>query len=545
MAARRRSSLPRLGGIVLAAGLLAAGLPRPAMAAVGIDTLVASLTGDNLPDDGDPGGSGTFSLALDRSIEQACFVLDVTLTDLAGDPPTAIGVHDSYTGEPGDELLALATGVDGAGHATGCVAAPASLIDSMFADPNRYTIDVQTAGYPGDAVRGWIEYSYEMTNLSVSTRICPASIQSVDQLTESAKADCLVVVLPADDVAGSIPDGYAVNGYGGTATFDYHATDGKHLDATIADASRGGGGTCSDITRSCDLSWLPYDWNRAGMGEIHVVPTLLPGGTRFGSAEAIDATEPGGPISLSIGAGNELTVDATGRTAIAVLVYLFLSPDTTGPTVSRPKVSLRTGATFGSRAPIRVAWTGSDAGSGIDRYAVQRSIDGGPWKTIASSVFDTSYDTSMAGGHSYSYRIRAYDNAGHRRTSDASPSQRFHAVQDTSASVHFAGTWHRASPSGASGGSLHYSTDTGATSSLQFTGRSIAWVAPRSPSRGSAKVYIDGTYVTTVSLNGSPAVRAVVFAKRFAAVATHRIKVRVLGTPGNPRIDVDAFLYLR
>jgi hypothetical protein len=533
----------RLSVVVMSAGLLVAGLPGSALGVVDPDTLVASLDGNNIPSDGDPGGSGSFSVALDPALSQACFELDVTLTDLAGDPPTAVDIHDSTTGDPSDVVLALAVGVDGAGHASGCVAASAPLVSAMLAAPNNYYVDVHTAGYPGGAVRGWLQYSYPVGELSVYTKVCPAAIQSVADLTEQAKASCLVLVLPADDIAPYVPSGYTVTGYGGTATFDYHVTDGKHLDATISGASRGGGGTCSPVTKSCNFSWLPYVWS-PGVGEFVVTPTLLPAGTRFGSADARDGQEPGDPIPLSIGAGNALTVDSTGKSSTFVDVYLFRTPDATSPTVTTPTVSLRAGATFSSAVPIRLAWAGADGGSGIGHYAVQRKKDDGAWTTLAASVRGTSYSTSLAAGHAYRFRVVAYDKAGNRRTSGATALQHGRVTQDTSSRVRYAGTWHRIAATSASGGSLHYSKATGATASLTFRGRAVAVVAPTSWTRGAAKIYLDGRHVTTISLYGPAMTRQVVYTKRFATLGTHTIKVKIVGTAGHPRVDVDAFMYL-
>ena len=38
---------------------------------------------------------------------------------------------------------------------------------------------------------------------------------------------------------------------------------------------------------------------------------------------------------------------------------------------------------------------------------------------------------------------------------------------------------------------------------FRFTGRAVAIVAPKGPTRGSAKVYVDGVYVGTVNLHRS------------------------------------------
>ena len=148
------------------------------------------------------------------------------------------------------------------------------------------------------------------------------------------------------------------------------------------------------------------------MDEIHVMPVTLPAGTRFGAAEAAEITELGGSLPLSVGVGNDLTVTAAGARGVAVTVYAFRSADTTAPTVSSPTVSIRTGVTLGSRIAVRLAWTASDSGSGIGHFTVQRSVDGASWSTLASSLTGTSYSTSMASGHRYRYRVRAYDRAG-------------------------------------------------------------------------------------------------------------------------------------
>ena len=546
MTSRRPALRRRLGILIVTASLLIVALPASAYAASDPDTVVATLYGYNMPTDGDTGGSGTFSLALDASLSQGCFVVDIVLTDIVGDPPTAIDIHDSTTGDsanPGDVVLTLPATVDASGHADGCVAVSPTLIDALLSRPNSFFIDVHTAGFPDGAILGWIEYTYPVGELNVYTKVCPAAIQSVAQLDAAAKASCWVVVLPPDDISGFVPAGYTVIGYAGTATFDYHVTDGKHADATIQNANRGGGGLCNPGTMTCDFSYLPYRWD-VGEGSISVTPTVLPSGTRFGTAEAADGSDPGGPIASSIGAGNQITFDTTGVLSASVFVYLFRDADTMAPVVSTPTVAVRSGATFDGSVPVRLSWTGSDAGSGIDHYAVQRSVDGGAWSTVAASLAAPVFDTVLATGRSYRFRVVAYDGAGNTRTSSSTPVQHARALQDSSDSVHYNGGWQRATSASASGGSSRYASTTGATASLTFTGRSIAWVSPIGPGRGSARIYVDGDFVTTVSLQGSSAARQIVFARRFSTVATHTISIKVVGTPGHPRVDLDAFLYL-
>jgi hypothetical protein len=501
------------------------------------DTLVATLSGSNVPSDGDPGGSGQLSLHLDPGTNQACFTLDVTLTDLAGDPPTSFDIRD------GDDnvVLDLGASVDPAGHAAGCLAAQPADITAMLSAPGNYTANVRTAGYPGGALLGYLHYSYAITSLNVHTRVCPASIQTLAALTESARETCLDRVLPAD--APTPLPGYTLVGFGGTATFDYHVTDGKHLDSTIADVGIEGGYTCSDVTMTCSVGGLPYMW-LVGVGPISVTPTVLPAGTRFALATATDATDDGVGYPVTVGAGNELTFDAATENGVTLNVYLFQAADVTAPAIGTPRVGFRGSGTFGRTAPIRLTWTASDGGSGLARFVVQRSIDGAAYTTLATNVHARAFDTTIVAGHSYRFRVRAYDAAGNSRLSAASARQHLRVVQDGATAVRYGGAWTRVRSSTASGGTLRYSKTAGSTVRLTFSGRSIAWVAPVSLGRGSATVSIDGGTVQRISLYGPAATRQVVFAARFSSVGTHTIRIRVLGTAGRPRVDLDAFLVL-
>ena len=71
-------------------------------------------------------------------------------------------------------------------------------------------------------------------------------------------------------------------------------------------------------------------------------------------------------------------------------------------------------------------------------------------------------------------------------------------------------------------------------------------MAALGPTRGQARVYVDGTLISTINLNSlSTTERRLVFARTWSSVGTHVIKVVVLGTAGHPRVDVDTFLVLR
>jgi hypothetical protein len=66
-----------------------------------------------------------------------------------------------------------------------------------------------------------------------------------------------------------------------------------------------------------------------------------------------------------------------------------------------------------------------------------------------------------------------------------------------------------------------------------------------SPSPGSAKVYIDGSYKATISLYAATAsARKIMYVVNWSVQGTHMIKIIVAGTAGHPRVDVDAFVRL-
>jgi hypothetical protein len=125
------------------------------------------------------------------------------------------------------------------------------------------------------------------------------------------------------------------------------------------------------------------------------------------------------------------------------------------------------------------------------------------------------------------------------------PGLRATVYQQTSSTVTWTGTWRSASWSGASGGSVRYATGRGASATFHVTGSRAAWVAAQGPTRGSAQVYVDGVLAQTVSLYAKTGQsRAIVFARNWASVGAHAIRIVVLATPGHPRVDVDAFIRL-
>ena len=92
------------------------------------------------------------------------------------------------------------------------------------------------------------------------------------------------------------------------------------------------------------------------------------------------------------------------------------------------------------------------------------------------------------------------------------------------------------------------STPTGPGSWVRyrFTGAGIAIAGRKGPNRGRAEIRIDGVRVATVNAYSKTlGSRWVLFARAVDPARSHTVEVRVIGTAGHPRFDVDAFLILR
>jgi hypothetical protein len=221
---------------------------------------------------------------------------------------------------------------------------------------------------------------------------------------------------------------------------------------------------------------------------------------------------------------------------------------TSAGTVTAPKIALVSGTTItAGRAAVRVVWTGATAGVGHITYRLEQSTDGHTWSVSGSGLTTTSVTHYLLPGHGYRFRVRAVDPAGGLGPwAQQAASIRLTGYQQTSTAVTYRGTWTTSTPSGAWGGSLKGSSARGATAAFKFTGRGAALVARTGPTRGIATIWVDGIKVATVNLYGAAwHSQRVVWRGAWASSATRTVVVRVSGTAGRPRVEVDGFLALR
>ena len=232
------------------------------------------------------------------------------------------------------------------------------------------------------------------------------------------------------------------------------------------------------------------------------------------------------------------TEDASAGSADLAAV----APDLIAPTSSAPANSSPLGSIVSGKAPVRLSWTGTDVGSGVDHYLLRQQTDGGSW-SAPWTVATTFLTRMLAPGHAYRFGVQAVDQAGNTGTWAYGGTFKLTPVSQSSSAVRYHGTWANSTLTTWWGGSAKVSSTAGSTASYTFTGRSIAWVGLKGATRGKARVYVDGVLKATVDLYSATTLRQqIVWAANYSTSATRTVTIKVLGTAGRPRVDVDGFL---
>jgi hypothetical protein len=113
--------------------------------------------------------------------------------------------------------------------------------------------------------------------------------------------------------------------------------------------------------------------------------------------------------------------------------------------------------------------------------------------------------------------------------------------QENSTRIAYSGRWSRVTYMGYLGHRARYSRQRGASATFKFTGVGISWIGPSGPTRGKARIYINGSYVKTVSTySRSFVARRVLFSKSYTTQRLRTLKIVVVGTAGHPTVAIDA-----
>ena len=218
--------------------------------------------------------------------------------------------------------------------------------------------------------------------------------------------------------------------------------------------------------------------------------------------------------------------------------------ETTPPTASAPTRTVSSGTTISAGAvPIRLAWSGSDATSGVKRFQLEQSTDGGTWTSISTNLTSTATNRAFPPQHGYRFRILAVDGAGNKSPWATGSAFTLSRYSEASSRITYRGTWRTATGASYWGGAAKYASASGAKASFTFTGKTFAWVARRGPTRGKAEVLVNGSKVATVDLYASAyQSQRIVWTKSWSTAAKRTVTLRVLGTSGRPRVDLDAIV---
>ena len=266
-------------------------------------------------------------------------------------------------------------------------------------------------------------------------------------------------------------------------------------------------------------------------------------GTTFGAWVPFAATS---PFTLPSGDGSKTVFVQyrNGAGAVSATASDSITLDTTKPTIPMSPAPSFTKAHLGTTAvPILITWSGADAGSGVNHYDFEESIDGGAF-TLLSHPTGTSATVNLNPGHTYKFEVRAIDNAGNVGFFRAGSKFTLTAFQETAGSITYTAGWTHQAVTGAYGGSVKFATVAGKKATFSFTGKQVAWVSTIASNRGSATASLDGGAATTVNTNGTTTKPAMVVYTATKAAGTHSLVVNVLGTAGHARVDVDAFLVI-
>jgi hypothetical protein len=171
--------------------------------------------------------------------------------------------------------------------------------------------------------------------------------------------------------------------------------------------------------------------------------------------------------------------------------------------------------------------------------------------TIGPATFTTSGGTRIAGGgvgSSVDTQLVTSTTSGAPNGATAAEATVITSTtyQESSARIAYRGRWTRTSYSGYLGGRAKWSKERNASATFTFTGTGISWIGPIGPTRGKARIYVNGRYLKTISAYSSRFhAQHVLFSANYGTQRQRTFKIVVLSTSGHPTVAIDALVVRR
>jgi hypothetical protein len=161
----------------------------------------------------------------------------------------------------------------------------------------------------------------------------------------------------------------------------------------------------------------------------------------------------------------------------------------------------------------------------------------GSWRRVSYWWLTGSSRTSAWSRPASQYVARVMAVFGVERD-EGEANERHYSEQ--SSTITYAGSWRGARSSGYAGGSVRYATKAGDTASIAFTGRRIEWYGPVGPTRGVARIILDGVAQKPIRLTKSTfRPRMLVYSHSWKTSGRHTLVVEVLETKGHKLVAID------
>lgn len=116
--------------------------------------------------------------------------------------------------------------------------------------------------------------------------------------------------------------------------------------------------------------------------------------------------------------------------------------DITPPAMGGPAIAIDAAPVVAGRVPVKVTWSATDGHSGIARYEVQVSHNGGAYAAVSvTPATGVLLRADLVAGDQYQYRVRAFDQAGNRSAWTSTPLGKPALVGEGAAGTAYTGAW--------------------------------------------------------------------------------------------------------